>query len=288
MQQEFPAVGGRLSVRHHFLQQLHPYLLLGNRLALEELFEFVDVLVAVKSNATAFPTVTARPSRLLVIAFQGLGHVVVDDIAHVGLVNAHAKRNGRDNHIHVLHQELVLDAAPLSTVHPRVVRQGFDAIDAERLSNLLYLLAAQAIDDATLARILKAMPDNLFEGILFGSDLIEQIVAVERRFQHNRIHHVQVFLDVLLDLGSGGRRQRHDGHVGDAFDDRLDSSVFRSEVVAPFRDAMGFIHRHKTDSHRLQEFDVFCFGQALRRHIEQLGPTFSHVHFHALRFGTGQ
>ena len=120
------------------------------------------------------------PSRLLVVALQRFGHVVVHDKPNVGLVDAHAKRDGRHNHIHVLHQELILDPAARVAVHSCMVWKRLHAIDTQGLCNLLHPFAAQTIHDAALAHVLERVPHDLFEGILLGSDLVEQIVSVER------------------------------------------------------------------------------------------------------------
>ena len=71
-------------------QQLLADLLLGDGLALHEFLEPLDVLVAVERDALAFPAVAAGAPRLLIIAFQALGDVVVDHEADVGLVDARA------------------------------------------------------------------------------------------------------------------------------------------------------------------------------------------------------
>ena len=62
MQQEFAPACGRLRVSHDFLQQLHAHLLFRNGFALQELFQLVDVFVAVERDAMAFASVaSARP-----------------------------------------------------------------------------------------------------------------------------------------------------------------------------------------------------------------------------------
>ena len=58
--------------------------------------------------------------------------------------------------------------------------------------------------------------------------------------------------------------------------------------MTPFGNAMGLVDGDKTDAHRLQEFDVFCLGQAFRRHVQQLGPALSHIHLHPLCLRTSQ
>ena len=288
VQQKLAAACCRLGIRHDFLKELHAHLLFSDGFALEELLQLVNVLVAVEGDATPFATITTCAACFLIVALQGLGHVVVNDEANVRLVDAHAEGNGCHNDVHVLHQELVLDFAALTAVHARVIGQRLHAIDAERVRNLLHLFSAEAVDDAALAYVLKAVTHDLLQRILLGPDLIKEVVPVEGRFEHNRVHHAQVLLNVLLHLGGGRGGQRHDGHIGNALDNGLDAAVLWPEIVTPFRNAVGFIHGHETDADRFQKLNGLGFGQALRRDVQKLGPPFGHVHFHALGFSTAQ
>ena len=230
----------------------------------------------------AFASVASCAPRLLVIALQRLGHVVVHHKADVRLVNAHAKGDGRHNDVHVLHEELVLDLASLVAVHPGVVGQSLDAVHAQRFRDLLHTLAAQTVHNAAFACVLQAVSHDLLKGVLLGAHLVEQVVPVEGRLEHHRVRHVQVLLDVQLNFRGGRGRQRHDGDVGDVFHNRLDAAVFWAEVVSPLGDAVRLVDRDKTDAHRAQERDVLSFGQALGGDIQELGPTLGHVSFHLL------
>ena len=286
VQQKLAAACCRLGVSHDLLKKLHAHLLFGDGFALEELLQLVNVLMAVEGDAPSFATITTCAACLLIVALQRLGHVVVNDKENVRLVDAHAEGDGRHNDVHVLHQELVLDFAALSAVHARVVGQSLHAVDAKGLGNLLHLFPAEAVDDATLAHVLKAVTHDLLQSILLGSNLIKEVVPVEGRFEHNRIDHAQVLLDVLLNLGGGRGGQRHDGHIRNAFDNGLDAAVLWPEIVAPLRDAVGFIHGHETDADRFQKLDGLGLGQALRRDVQELGPPFGHVHLDTLSLGT--
>ena len=53
-------------------------------------------------------TIAAGTPRLLIVALQGLGDIVVNHITHIGLVDTHTKGDRGDNHIDPLHQEVIL------------------------------------------------------------------------------------------------------------------------------------------------------------------------------------
>lgn len=78
------------------LPQAEPVLLLLQVVAVV-LLNHADVprtiCVGVEEDARRRLAIAARTACLLVVALHGLWQAVVDDIAHVGLVNAHAKRN---------------------------------------------------------------------------------------------------------------------------------------------------------------------------------------------------
>lgn len=57
--------------------------------------------------------ISSRTSYLLHVALETLGHVVVDDASHVGLVQAHPKGHGGHHHPQLAAHEVILDPPPL-------------------------------------------------------------------------------------------------------------------------------------------------------------------------------
>ena len=236
-----PALAG-LCVGNRFIEQLLAYLLLRHRLSLHELLQLLDVLVAVIGDASAFLPVTACAAGFLVVAFYALGNVVMDDETHVRLVYAHAEGDGGHNHVHLFHQEQVLILRPGLGVQAGVVRERLDAVDGQQLGHLLHLLAAETVNDAGLAGILAQEADDVLLRIHFVPHLIIQIGPIEGRLEHLGILDAEILEDVALDLGRGRSREGDDGSQLDFLHDGADFPVFRTEVMAPFRDAVGFVH----------------------------------------------
>ena len=265
-----------------------PNLLFSQRLPLKELLQFLNVPVAVECDAVAFTTVPSGATRLLVIALQGLRHVVVNDIPDVRLIDAHAKCDGRHDDVHVLHQELILDAAALVGVHPCMVPQGLDPVDTQYFGDFFHLFAAQAINNAALANIGLGMAHNLLQRVLFRTDFVKQVFTVKRRLEESGVLHAEVLLDVRLNFRRRCRGKGDDGYLGNLIDDGPDAPVFRAEVVPPFGNAVGFIHRNKADAHAAQEIDVVLLGEALRGDVQQLGQTGTDVLTNLSRFSFGQ
>ena len=123
MQQNLAAAERRLGIGCGFQQQLFAYLLLGQRFTLHELLEFLQVFVDIKCYTLAFTSVTTGTSRLLIVALEALGYIVVYDIAHIGFVDAHAKGYRGDDNVDLFQQECVLVLRTGSRVHTGMVGQ---------------------------------------------------------------------------------------------------------------------------------------------------------------------
>ena len=101
--------------------------------------------------------VAAGAAGLLVIALDALRQVEVRDEAHVGLVDAHAERDGRDHDDAVLAQEARLVRGARRGVHARRDRAARAMpLPASHAAVSSTLLARQAIDDAGFAGVLVA------------------------------------------------------------------------------------------------------------------------------------
>ena len=290
--QQLPAAAHRrLGVVGHLGQQLVGVVALGHRLVLAELFQLENVVVAVEHQAVAFQAVAAAAAGFLVVALDGLGRVVVNHEAHVGLVDAHAEGDGGHNHVALLVQERVLVVDAHLLVEAGVVGAGAHVVHAQQLGNFLHLLAAQAVNDAGLALVLLHVLNQLLFGVVLGAHLVVEIGAVEAGFEDAGVVHVQVFLDVQLHFGRGRGREGNNGHVAaQVVDDAANLAVLGPEVVAPLRDAVGLVDGHEADGAFQQELDGVVLGQAFGGHVEQAYFAAHHVFLHPLhlRFGQGR
>ena len=99
---------------------------LGRIAAGEE--ELLDGLVAAQEEEGAFGglAVATGAARLLVVRVEPRRHLVVDDEARVGLVDAEAERVGRDHHARSPGHEIVLARLALGGGEPAVVEDGVE------------------------------------------------------------------------------------------------------------------------------------------------------------------
>lgn len=68
-------------------------------LTVDDPFDALDVGVGVEEDAVRELSISASSPRLLIVTFHRLGKTGVDDVAHVGLVDAHAEGDGGTDHL---------------------------------------------------------------------------------------------------------------------------------------------------------------------------------------------
>ena len=272
VQQVFAAAHAGLGEAHRIGQQLFADLLLGHGLALQELLQLLDVLVAVEGHTLAFAAVTSRTSRLLVVALQALRDVVVDHETHIGLVDAHAEGDGGHDHIHLLHEELVLVTGALVGIHAGVVGQCLDAVHVQHLGHFLHLLPAEAVNDAAATGVLFDEADDLAAHVLLGADLVVQVGAIEAGLVRLGVRNVEVLQDVLLHLFRGRGGQRDHGHPLDLIEDGAQAAVLGAEVVAPLADAVRLVNGEEADLDVGEELHVLPLRERFGGHVQDLCP----------------
>lgn len=169
-----------LAVLHHLVDhgQL-PVLLLARLLAvlLAGHHPLKQRHVGVRKEEIAVGGLPVAPgsSRFLVVALQALGQVLVDDKAHVGLVDAHTESDrGHDDLDFSLlpHRlDLVLDVR----VHLGVVRPALDAVfRRERRGRAFSRFARERVHDTGIVGVLggNEVAEAVHEARLSGQDLV--------------------------------------------------------------------------------------------------------------------
>ena len=186
----------------------------------------------------------------------------MDDKPHIGFINAHAECDSRHNDIHILAQEGILIGATHGTLHAGMIRQRLDIVKTQDLGKFLYLLTAQAIDDARLALVSLNKLDDFAVHILgLGPYFIVQVRTVKRGLEHCSIGHAQVLLDIVLHLGRRRRRQGNDGTLADAVDDGTYIAILRAEIMSPLRDTVCLVNGIEGNGHVLQESHILLLSK---------------------------
>ena len=169
------------------------------------------------SSASAGQAVAARAARLLVVALDGLGQVVVHDEAHVGLVDAHAEGDGGDDDVDLVAREGVLYARALVRRQAGVVGGGAARRPAAAVGDLLDALAREAVDDAGLALVLRGRNgEQLLQRLALLDHGVADVGPVEAGDVHGGVGQTEPAAHVVARLGVGRGRAGHERHVGEA------------------------------------------------------------------------
>ncbi len=200
-----------------------------------------DVALAPQHQRVGPCAVAAGAADLLVVALDRARQVGVADEAHVRLVDTHAEGDGCHDHHAGLLEEGVLVGMAQVAVHSGVVGQGVRAVCREDVGELLHALARRSIDDAGLALARAHHGFDLLGDIgLLGHGEVE-VGPVERAHEAPRLAPEQLGDDLLARGGIGRGGDRDHLRVAERVRGGAQLHVFRPEVVAPLRDAMGLV-----------------------------------------------
>ena len=240
-------------------------------LVLHELLEFEKVFVAIERDTFSFATVAAGSTCLLIIAFETLWHIIMNYITHIRFVDAHAECDGCHYHIDTFHEEVILILRTGVAVHTCMIRTARDIVGNQNLGKFLDFLAAQAIDDARFARMLLDIFNNVSIYIVcLMAHFIIEVRTVERRLESRSLLDSEIFHDIVLHLDSCRCSESNDRTLSNLVYYRTDISVFRTEIVPPFRDAMSLVDCKERHLDRTEELDVFRLVERLWRYIQKL------------------
>ncbi|MEZ4237109.1 MAG: hypothetical protein R3F59_13335 [Myxococcota bacterium] len=215
----------------------------------DEVLLHAQIARVVQQDPARRLAVAARAPDLLVAGGDRAGHVGVDDVAQVALVDAHAERVGRGDGAQRALQEGALQLGLALRQQPRVVRRDGVAAVREPLPDDLRGLARGAVDEAAAGRLADERVEQLE---LLGQPAHGAHAEREVRPVHGVADDPQrreLGGDVALGAGVGGGGEREHAHGArgpQATDEAGDLAVRRAEVVAPGRDAVGLVdHDHR-------------------------------------------
>ena len=210
----------------------------------------------------------------------------MDNEAHVGLVDAHSEGYGGHDDVDLFHEEIVLSLRARVAVEAGMIGSGLDVVGLEHRRQFLHLLARQAVDDAALARVLADEAYDLLVNVLgLLPHLVVEVGTVERALELTRVLDAEAALYVGAHLVGGGGGEGYYRCHAYLFYRTAYLSVFRTEVVAPLRDAVGLVDGIERHLDLLEELDVFLLVERFGSHIQQLGMPGFHVGFHVVYGG---
>ena len=265
-----PPAAGTLGVVDHLGQLLAGDLLfLGVGFLGDELLLLDDVAGAEEQQAFAGQAVASGPAGFLVVTFKVLGQVVMDDEPDVGLVDAHAEGDGGANDPDLVAQKLVLAGRAVPGLHSSVIRGRLDPIGLQALGQAFGALAALTIDDPALLEARADERQRLVVRAGLRSHPIRQVGAIETGQVATGLAQMQLLNDVPAHALRGRGGQRHHRHFRKKAAQLGKLAVFGPEIMAPFADAMGFVHGDEIRLPVPQIFQEPRKHQPFGRHVEE-------------------
>ena len=158
-------------------------------------------------------SVTSRPTGFLLVVLEGLRHVRVDHASDVAAVDAHAEGDGGDDHGQSVGLERLVDLGAFLGGKARVVARGPDAAIQQLLRDALRLRPGLHVDDGCFIRMSLQHLHHLFDGIGPRANPEDQIRAIDRADDADRVLESKLLDDVVTNPrggggGAGARRER--------------------------------------------------------------------------------
>ena len=168
----------------------------------------------------------------------------MDNPADIALVDAHTKGDSGTNHLDVVLFEHLLSLVALILCESCMVNGCFDTMLLQVLSHFLRILPAQTIDDAAIQGACLDEVQDILVFLLGGIATLDgqaKVGAVEAGNKETGILQTQLFDDVLTRHLVGSSRQRHNGDIWEFAMEDIQLGVFRTEIVTPLANTMGFV-----------------------------------------------
>ena len=262
-QRVFAQAAGGIAVALHLAEQTISILerprtllvvecLIGSIAAIDQKAAHAKIVAVPQQMAAGRVAIAAGAARLLVVGLNALGHVVVDHVAHVGLVDAHAKGVGGNHHLDIVVDKGALALATGVVAHACMVAANANAAGAQSLGKLrgqrVDRLAGRAIHDAALARMrnhVVAHPRGLGLVAHLLATKVE-VLAIKTRHHRRGVLQAEHLLNVRTHaLGRRGGKRRHDGALRQRIDELANLQVGGAEILPPLAHAVGLVNSYE-------------------------------------------
>ncbi len=228
-----------------------------------------DVCPAVEQDTVRPAAVPSGTACLLIVGFHGAGHVVMNHIIHVGLINAHAEGIGSHHDLNPVFLKGFLIFLPAPVTHACMIGARSIACLFQLDGYFLHSPAGGAINNAALVF---PCPQQALQGcfLILGVEHVkEQIGAVKAGGSFHRVLEAKQADNVAAHLGGSGSRKRpHRGTLGQSVNKVRNLQIAGAEILPPLGNTVGFIHGNQADR-RLHGKAAEGQGiQPLRRHVD--------------------
>ena len=236
------------------------------------------ILPGIQQDALRRQAVTSCPSRLLIVAFNVLRHIVMDHIPDVGFVNSHTKSVCCDHDLFLVVNKLLLVLLALPVAESRMVTGGAVSFSLQTFADFLHRLPGEAIDDAALLFMFLQIIQHSLHLVPGMLDDEFQIFSVKSRGQTYRIPKIQQRQNVLPHFPCRCCRKSADHRaVIQCLDKFMDPQIAWTEILSPLGNTVRLIHTQHRQCNSTHRFLKTFRHQPLRRHIDNLILTSLHI-----------
>ena len=242
-EQDLPAATGRLAIADQRVEALMfaALAILASGLLVDEQAPHADVAEAEEQMRVRRPAVAPGTADLLVVGFEARRQIHVKHEAYVGLVDAHAERDGRRHDEMGLGHEAVLVRLARLLAHSGVIGERAHAVAFKKRRRLLGTLAREAIDDAAFARVVLQKCEQLAFRILLRLHREPDVGPVESEDDGLGFAGEKLFHDLGARNGVRSRGQRRDRHAREEIAQTRETGIVGAERRAPLRNAMRLV-----------------------------------------------
>lgn len=250
----------------------------GRVVADEEALVDAAVGEAVQQDGAGGQPVASGAADFLVIGLDGAGQCGVDDGADVGLVDAHAKGDGGDDHLKPAVEEGALNGLAYGGVEAGMIGSGGEAA-AQLEGQAVGGFARRSVDDGGTRGDGGEEFEDEFVAPGFGEldNLDGEVVAAEAMDEEGGVGEAKLLDDVLLDDGRSRGGEGDDGSRTQEREGFAEGAVIGAEVVAPAGNAVGFVDGDQRGGAAGEHFGEARDAQALGGDEEELEPAFEVV-----------
>src|SRR5688572_16332566 len=114
----------------------------------DKVVDLGDIRITVEEQAVGRQTVASGAADFLIVTFDALRQIEVNDKTYIGFVDAHAERDRGNDDLYIVANEGFLIPPPLRIVQACMIRTNRIPLRGERRSKIIHLPAREAIDNA--------------------------------------------------------------------------------------------------------------------------------------------
>src|SRR5271166_1707057 len=189
----------------------------------------------------------------------------------IWFVDAEAEGDGADEDAGLFGHPLFLIFAAGAAVHLAMVADGGDAALFEEINDFADTRDGGGVDDdvAVLHFFYRFHDVVVLHAAFALADNVTEIFAAEAGDGFEGIAEFELGDDVVADLLGGAGGEGGDGLIGEKGAEFAELAIFGAEVVAPLRDAMGFINSEEGDGDFFEPFGGAVHDGALGGDVHQ-------------------